>query len=195
MDVGSQTFVPISWICKKQTSVSHSSTEAEIIFLDAGLRMDGIPALDLWDLYVEVFHSSPNQLNNTKDQVQGNLSRNTTSNKHIHNKTKAPIQHDNLDLSGVDYFSSSAKFSRLGAMLYILEDNEAANKMIIKGRSPTMSLFNMSHFSSLLRSEFQVDQLHQNDGKTDARTGRRQQDRGKVTADGDEPDRRQVLRL
>ena len=34
-----------------------------------GLRMDGIPALDLWDLVIEVFHSSPNQFNNTKDQV------------------------------------------------------------------------------------------------------------------------------
>ena len=34
-------------MCKKQTSVSHSSTEAEIISLDAGLRMDGIPALSL----------------------------------------------------------------------------------------------------------------------------------------------------
>ena len=33
---GSQTFVPISWMCKKQTSVSHCSTEAEIISLDAG---------------------------------------------------------------------------------------------------------------------------------------------------------------
>ena len=28
---GSHTFVPISWMCKKQTSVSHSSTESEII--------------------------------------------------------------------------------------------------------------------------------------------------------------------
>ena len=45
---GSETFVPIRWMCKKQTSVSHSSTEAEIISLDAGLRLDGIPALDLW---------------------------------------------------------------------------------------------------------------------------------------------------
>ena len=56
---GSHTFAPISWMCKKQTSVSHSSkdTEAEIVSLDAGLRMDGIPALDLWDLVVEVFHS------------------------------------------------------------------------------------------------------------------------------------------
>ena len=32
---GSHTFVPISWMCKKQTSVSHSSTESEIISLDA----------------------------------------------------------------------------------------------------------------------------------------------------------------
>ena len=31
--LGSHTFVPTSWMCKKQTSVSHSSTEAEIIFL------------------------------------------------------------------------------------------------------------------------------------------------------------------
>ena len=49
---GSHTFVPISWMCKKQTSVSHSSTESEIISLDAGLRLEGIPALDLWDLIV-----------------------------------------------------------------------------------------------------------------------------------------------
>ena len=46
---GRHTFVLISWMCKKQTSVSHSSTEAGIISLDAGLRMDGFPALDLLD--------------------------------------------------------------------------------------------------------------------------------------------------
>ena len=51
---GSHTFVPISSMCKKQTSVSHSSTESDIISLDAGLRLDGIPALDLWDLIVLV---------------------------------------------------------------------------------------------------------------------------------------------
>ena len=43
---GSHTFVQIIWMCKKQTAVSHSSTESEIISLDAGLRLDGIPALD-----------------------------------------------------------------------------------------------------------------------------------------------------
>ena len=45
-------------MCKKQTSVSHNSTESEVISLDAGPRMDGIPALDLWDLSIEVLHSS-----------------------------------------------------------------------------------------------------------------------------------------
>ena len=51
---GSHTFVPTSWMCKKQTSVSRSSTESEITSLDAGLRLDGIPALDLWDRIVSV---------------------------------------------------------------------------------------------------------------------------------------------
>ena len=51
---GSHTFVPTSWMFKKQTSISHSSTESEIISFDAGLRLDGIPALDLWDLIVAV---------------------------------------------------------------------------------------------------------------------------------------------
>ena len=99
--------------------------------------MDGIPALDLWDLAIEVFHSSSNQLNNTKDQVRGNSSRKTTSNKHTQNQATVPIQHDNFDLSDVDYVPSNAKFSRLSEMLYIFEDNEAVINMIIRGRGPT----------------------------------------------------------
>ena len=80
---GSHTIVPISWMCKKQTSVSHSSTEAEIISLDAGLRMDGIPALDLWNLVTEALHHSPNQSNKTKDSsAQEDLLHRTTSSKH-----------------------------------------------------------------------------------------------------------------
>ena len=43
---GSHTFVPISWMCKKQTAVSHRSTESEIVSLDTGLRLDGLSALE-----------------------------------------------------------------------------------------------------------------------------------------------------
>ena len=144
---GSQTFVPISWMCKKQTSVSHSSTEAEIISLDAGLRMDGIPALDLWDSGIEVFHSSPNQINKSKDQEsQGNLSRNTT----LHMKDPNPTKHVNLDLNNVDHVSSNVRSSQQGgAMLYVFEDNEVVIKMIIKGRSPTMRHVSRTHRVSL----------------------------------------------
>ncbi len=69
---GSHTFVPISWMCKKQTAVSHTSTESEIISLDAGFRLDGISLhLILWDLIVAV-------LGNTKqsDKEQGDLCTN-----------------------------------------------------------------------------------------------------------------------
>ena len=48
------TFVPTSWMCKKQTSVSHSSTESEITSLNTGLRLDGLLALDSCDLIVSV---------------------------------------------------------------------------------------------------------------------------------------------
>ena len=54
---GSHTFVPISWMCTEQTSVSHGSTESEVISSDARLRMDGIPAQDLLDLVIGVLHS------------------------------------------------------------------------------------------------------------------------------------------
>ena len=61
--LGSHTVFPISWMCKKQTSVPPSSTEPEIISLDARLRLDGISALDLWDL---------------SDAVLGNTNQNRT---------------------------------------------------------------------------------------------------------------------
>ena len=51
---GSHTFVPISWMCKKQTAVSRSSAVSQIVSLDAGLRLDGLLALELWDLIVSV---------------------------------------------------------------------------------------------------------------------------------------------
>ena len=38
---GSHTSVSFSWTCKKYTEVSHSSTEAEIISLDAGPSLHG----------------------------------------------------------------------------------------------------------------------------------------------------------
>ena len=134
--------MPISWMCKKQTSVSHSSTEAQMISLDAGSRMDGTPTLDLWDSVIEVFHSSSNDTNKAKGrESQGNLSRNTTLHIENQNQTK----HVNLDLNNVDRVSSNVRSSRFGAVLHVFEDSEAVIKMIIKGRSPTMRYASRIH--------------------------------------------------
>ena len=48
---GSRTSVPVSRMCKKQTSVSHSSTESEVLSLDAGLRMELLISVTSWLKY------------------------------------------------------------------------------------------------------------------------------------------------
>ena len=132
---GSHTFVPISWMCKKQTSVSHSSTESEIISLDAGLRLDGIPAIDLWDLIVPVLGNT-----NQSHKEQGDLLMNKrevcSPPLTIHKRKQC--QRVINDLDTVDFFPSNVQSSHQEALLYVFEDNEAVIKMIIKGRSPTM---------------------------------------------------------
>ena len=122
---GSHTFVPISWMCKKQTSVSHSSTEAEIISLDAGLRIDGLLALELWALIVSVF---------------GNVSRvSDRSGQPDESQKKIDVMKD------IDSIPSNVQSSRQEALLYVFENNEAVIKMIIKGRSPTKRHVSRTH--------------------------------------------------
>ena len=74
----------------------HSSTEAEIISLDAGFRIDGIPVVDLWDLVIEVLHSSSNRKQKFKSERR-NLSSSKTSEKQRCNTQNS------LELSDVDF--------------------------------------------------------------------------------------------
>ena len=121
---GSHTFVPISWMCKKQTAVSHSSTESEIISLDTGLRLDGLLALELWDLIVSVLGN----MNQTPEKPGRPV---------VNDKNQRSQGITNV-LNHIDCVPSNVQFSHQEALLYVFEDNEAVIKMIIKGRSPTM---------------------------------------------------------
>ena len=116
---GSHTFVPICWMCKKQTAVSHSSTESEIISLDTGLRLDCLPALELWDLIVSVL---------------GNVSRVSDRSLHsdndVHKRYKSQKKINVME--NIDCVPSNVQSSRQEALLYVFEDNEAVIKMIIK---------------------------------------------------------------
>ena len=129
---GSHTFVPISWMCKKQTAASHSSTESEIISLDAGLRLDGIPALDLWDLIVSVL-GNVSRVSNRSGQPD----------RDVHQRHKSQKKIDVMN--DIDSVPSSVQSARQEALLYVFEDNEAVIKMIIKRRSPTMRHVSRTH--------------------------------------------------
>ena len=64
----------------KQTSVSHSSTESEVISLYAGLRMDEIPTLDQREVVIDVLHSSKHTHTHTLASSSGRpLSKRSTS--------------------------------------------------------------------------------------------------------------------
>ena len=129
---GSHTFVPISWMCKKQTSVSHSSTESEIISLDTGLRLDGLPALELWDLIVSVL---------------GNVSRvSDDPGRPVIDAHKRQKSQRRIDvIKNIDLVPSNVQSANHEALLYVFEDNEAVIKMIMKGRSPKMRHVSRTH--------------------------------------------------
>ena len=97
-------------MCKKQTSVSHSSTESEIISLDAGLRLDGIPALDLWDLIVLVFGNTI-QTHDRTGQPVVNCDKGHGPNKRSQGMINV--------LNNIDCVPSNVQFSHQEALLYV----------------------------------------------------------------------------
>ena len=90
--------------------------------MDTGLRLDGLPALELWDLIVSVFGNIAHISDRTGKLVNG--------------KNKS---HNKIDvMQDIDSVPSNVQSASQEALLYVFEDNEAVIKMIMKGRSPTM---------------------------------------------------------
>ena len=106
--------------------------------------MDGLPALELWDLIVSVL---------------GNISRvsdrsgKPESDDHKHHKS-----HNKIDVTkDIDAVPSNVHSARQEALLYVFEDNEAVIEMIIKGRSPTMRHVSRTHRFAL---DWLFDRIH-----------------------------------
>ena len=138
---GSHTFVLISWMCKKQTAVSHSSTESEIISLDAGLRLDGLPALELWDLIVS----------GSVSQISDRTGRSVDVKRNQKSQGKINM------MENIDSVPSNVQSLRQEALLYVFEDTEAVIKMIIKGRSPAVRHVSRTHRVAL---DWLVDRIN-----------------------------------
>ena len=111
---------------------NHSSTESEIISLDDGLRLDGLPALELWDLIVCV-------LGHVSRVSDGSGKPENDVYKRYKSQKKIDVMKD------IDSVPSNVQSARQEALLYVFEDNEAVIKMIIKGRSPTMRHISITH--------------------------------------------------
>ena len=128
--VGPNTYVPICWMCKKQGAVSHSTAEAEVIALDAGVRMEGLPALTLWSLVIDVFEPTSKPVLAQELTVQERLT----------------LRRQNFDVFGsVDYVPPSLPTCLGKGKLFLLEDNDAVLKMVVKGRSPNLRHVGRTH--------------------------------------------------
>ena len=128
--MGPNTFVPISWFCKKQSCISNSSTESELISLDAALRVEGIPALSLWELVIDVFHPIAEcKVASSRVKPQPAL-----ESKHATPNAKSIYQ----VLEEVDYVPPNLPEPNGRAILVLLEDNDPVIQICIKGRNPTL---------------------------------------------------------
>ena len=94
--------------------------------------MDGLPALESWELIVSVLGN----VSRVSD-----LSRQLDSDVHKRHKS-----HNKIDvMQDIDSVPSNVQSARQEALLYVFEDNEAVIKMIMKGRSPTMRHVSRTH--------------------------------------------------
>ena len=129
MHFGSLTFVPICWMCEKQTSVSRGSTEAEIISLDAGLRMDGIPSFAFLQFgYGSVSLQPDTQPCKTKESsAQGK----PVASRHVeHTKEESNQELQPSTIVLICFIFTNVPFERhicleSIAMLYVFEGNES----------------------------------------------------------------------
>ena len=141
---GPRTFVPIMWLCKKQSATSHSSTEAEVIALDAALRTEGIPLLQLWDEILTIM-----------------MPRTYYSPTQSHHPTVRPVTTPEQILAQVDYVQDSLPAPTRRGKMVIFEDNVAVLRMIQKGRSPTMRHVPRTHRVDL---DWLLERIRNDDG-------------------------------
>jgi hypothetical protein len=135
--IGPRTYCPITWLCKKQGAVSHSSTEAEVIAFDAGVRLEGLPSMDLWEEIVNVF-GDPDVPIPKLDPKTGLLAHTSIAPGNRVADNLPFVTTVESILTGVDYVPPNVPKPRGKAKLVICEDNDAVIKMCIKARSLNM---------------------------------------------------------
>ena len=124
--IGSRTFRPITWMCKKQGCVSHSSTESEIVALDMGLRLYGLAAMTLWDTIFNILEPLP-------EEVESKSGKSNTCADKLNG-----LPADTQEFMMVEYVPTNVPKLSDRCKMVIMEDNDAVIRMCVKIRAPTM---------------------------------------------------------
>ena len=181
-----------SYVCSNQldvketNSVSHSSTESEIISLDDELRLDGIPALDLWDLVIAVPHGNTYQNDQVRDNVDFLFSNvhsscqeavlyifedNEAVIKMIIKGSSPTMRHGSrTHRVALDWLFDRIKLDPKIQIKYIDTKNQLAD-ILTKGNftrdewNNLFCLFNISHFSSINSLESMSERTQEDAGE------------------------------
>ena len=94
--------------------------------------MDGLPALDLWDMVIKVLRSTNNTVQPNHSGIREIGARPNSKAKTQNDKRRHMVE----QLSAVDYVPTNTHSSQGKFSCTYFEDNEAVVKMLVKGRSP-----------------------------------------------------------
>ena len=126
--VGPNTYYPLSAFSKKQTSITMSSTESEVISTNQGIRAQGLPSLSLWCfLWGEIVCKPTPQPRNLQEPIPI--------------LTKFDPELDEIRYGGAANGRSVANLNSLNVHLspkfkvQLLEDNQATVTILLKGNS------------------------------------------------------------
>ena len=132
--VGPNTYYPLNAFSKKQTSITTSSTESEVVAANHGIRAQGLPSLSLWCyLWKEVQANTagrktrpPAELPKGTDTI---VARTDPELDEIRYGESSHEGRSVADINGLDVHLSD-KFK-----VQVLEDNQATITIILKGDS------------------------------------------------------------
>ena len=134
--VGPNTYYPLNAFSKKQTSITMSSTESEVISANHGVRAQGLPSLSLWTfLWKEVCIAKDGKVSSTKPFAPRDdtiIARIDPELNEIRYGECRPDGKTVSDINGLNVALSN-KFQ-----VQFMEDNQATITIILKGDSEKM---------------------------------------------------------
>ena len=134
--VGPNTYYPLNAFSKKQTSITMSSTESEVVSANHGVRAQGLPSLSLWTfLWKEVTIAKDGKVQSSKPFVPKDDTIVARIDPELDDIRYGEFKPDGRSVSNINGLNValSDKFQ-----VQFMEDNQATITIILKGDSEKM---------------------------------------------------------